>query len=313
VLLRKADGEVVALSNLCPHRFASLSSGRWIDGERLQCPYHGLEFDASGQCVHNPHGAVPRAARLRRYPVVERHTAIWLWVGAEENADPDLIPDFSLLSSPTLAPVRGRLEMDVNYELITDNLMDLSHVAFVHSGGIGSDAIADGQHTVEQKGTTVFSNRWCPDGAPAPAWATLMNYEDNVDHWMNMRWDAPSTMWLDIGVTPAGRHRDEGITIYNVHFLTPKTENSSHYLWAAARNYSLEDKEIDAFIRTSITHAFMTEDHPMIEDVQRNMQGRRFSDMKPLLLPFDEGAVRARRVLDDIRSGRKRQQRPVAE
>ena len=57
VLYRKSDGKVVALEDRCPHRFAPLHMGKIVNGDCVQCPYHGLEFDASGACVLNPHGA----------------------------------------------------------------------------------------------------------------------------------------------------------------------------------------------------------------------------------------------------------------
>ena len=312
LLVRRDDGEVSALSGLCPHRFASLGKGKWLDGERLQCPYHGLEFDSSGQCVANPHGNVPRGTRLRRYPLVERHSLLWVWLGAEERADPALIPDFSMLEDRRRRTIRGRLLTLANYELVTDNLMDLTHVAYVHEGGIGSDAIKDGKHQVLQAGTTVFSNRWCPDGEPAPVWAALFNnYEGRVDHWLNMRWDAPSTMWLDVGVAPAGQDRSTGITVFGAHILSAETESSTHYLWAACRDFALDDTNLDAMIRGPVEHAFVNEDKPMIEEVQRNMRGRSFAEMHPMMLSSDKGAMRARRLVDDMRAGRKTQLPPV--
>ena len=298
VLFRKDDGTISALAGICPHRFASLGKGRRLAGDRLQCPYHGLEFDADGQCVANPHGAVPRAARLRTYSVVERHSIVWIWMGEPERADPTLIPDFALLEDSGHRTIRGRLLTRAHYELITDNLMDLSHVGYVHEGGIGSDAIRHGRHEVLQSGTTLFSNRWCPEGPAAPVWAALFdNYQGNVDHWMNMRWDAPSTMWLDVGVTPAGAPRSAGITVFGAHILTPETEHSTHYLWSACRDFKLDDGEVDDAIRLPIEHAFVNEDRPMIEEVQRNMRGRSFEAMKPLIIAADEGAVKARRML----------------
>jgi phenylpropionate dioxygenase-like ring-hydroxylating dioxygenase large terminal subunit len=191
---------------------------------------------------------------------------------------------------------------------VTDNLMDLGHVAFIHRGGLGSASIKDGKHVVQQHGTTLHSNRWCPDGAPSPVWGALFgNYQDNVDHWLNMRWDAPSTMFLDVGVTPAGHDRSEGISVPGTHILTPETETSTHYFWAASRDFALEDDELDIQLRTSIEHAFINEDKPMLEDTQRNMKGRSFDAMRPIILSSDLGAIRARRLLADIRSGRKKQ------
>src|SRR5260370_11583536 len=89
VLFRKSDGHIAALQDRCPHRFAPLHMGKIVGGDRVQCPYHGLEFDASGACVLNPHGTknIPPRARVRSYPVTEKHKAIWIWMGEQP---PDL-------------------------------------------------------------------------------------------------------------------------------------------------------------------------------------------------------------------------------
>src|SRR5262249_39713320 len=82
VLYRKGDGDVAARQDRCPHRFAPLSMGKVINGDRIQCPYHGLEFGPSGACALNPHGTknIPPRARVRSYPVLEKHKAIWIWM-----------------------------------------------------------------------------------------------------------------------------------------------------------------------------------------------------------------------------------------
>src|SRR3977135_4689040 len=86
VLYRKSDGHVAALQDRCPHRFAPLSMGKVVNGDSIQCPYHGLEFDASGVCVLNPHGSknIPPRARVRSYPGTEKHKAIRIWRGEEQ-------------------------------------------------------------------------------------------------------------------------------------------------------------------------------------------------------------------------------------
>ena len=96
VVYWQPDGSPAALLDICPHRFAALSDGVLKDG-RLQCPYHGLEFDGTGRCVHNPHGngARPTALAVRSFPVVERDALIWVWTGDAALADASDIPDFS--------------------------------------------------------------------------------------------------------------------------------------------------------------------------------------------------------------------------
>src|SRR5689334_15975240 len=67
VLFRDEDGEGVALSNRCPHRFAPLSMGKIVEGGAIECVYHGLRFNAQGSCVLNPHGEIPKGAGVRVY------------------------------------------------------------------------------------------------------------------------------------------------------------------------------------------------------------------------------------------------------
>lgn len=306
VLFRRADGSIAALAGICPHRFASLARGKVLESGNLQCPYHGLQFDSSGRCVHNPHGALPPSVRLKSYVAVERFGLVWLWWGDSERLDPLLIPDFEVLADPGYRTIRGSIVAQANYELVADNLMDLSHVGFLHSGGLGGDAIQRGKHEVFQSGTTIESNRWCPDALAPPVWNALFNnYNKNVDHWLDMRWDAPASMLLDVGVAPAGSERKGGIRQWGAHILTPQDEHSTLYLWSSARDFALDSAETDQQIRAAAEYAFGHEDKPMIEDVQRNMAGRSLDEMKPLLLPFDKGAMLARRVLSTLITGKK--------
>ena len=101
VFFRTGAG-IAALQDRCPHRFAPLSAGRF-QGGTVTCGYHGLTFDGSGRCVHNPYGPITEPMKVRSYPVAERHSAIWIWMGAQERADEALIPDVSFIdrTSPT--------------------------------------------------------------------------------------------------------------------------------------------------------------------------------------------------------------------
>jgi len=302
LMFRREDGSVAAISDRCPHRFAPLHRGKLLPGDRIQCHYHGMEFDGSGACVHNPHGdgRIPKMAQVRSYPVVERYSLIWLWWGDPAAADESLIPDFSCLG-PGYATVGGVIEMDANYELITDNLMDLTHAEFLHEGVLGSEAIKRGKHVVRQEGLTVHSDRWCPDGIAPPAWdAAFGNYGKSVDHWLYMRWDAPAHMLLDVGVTPTGRPREEGIGVWGTDILTPATMKSTHYFWGISRTYAMDDPATDDLWNNAIDHAFVHQDKPMIEAVQRMMGDRTYEEMGPVLFSIDAGASRPRRVLREL-------------
>jgi phenylpropionate dioxygenase-like ring-hydroxylating dioxygenase large terminal subunit len=304
LFFRKEDGKCVASSNRCPHRFAPLDQGKIVADGVVECPYHGLQFDIqSGNCIHNPHGdgKIPKAACVASYPVVERHGVIWIWLGEPALARAEQIPDFSFLTAEKFRTLRGLISVASNYELIVDNLMDLSHVEYLHAGGLGSEAIKRGEIEVVQIENTVHSNRWCPDGMAPPVWDALFDdYGKPVDHWLNMRWDAPGLLCLDVGVAPVGASRKEGVWGYFSHFLTPETETTSHYFWTASRPFKIDNKELDAALSSAIHQAFVAEDVPMIEGVQRMMGGIPFDEMQPVLLQPDAGALRVRRVLKQL-------------
>jgi vanillate O-demethylase monooxygenase subunit len=304
LLMRKSDGVCVASGNRCPHRFAPLHQGAVVGDGVVQCPYHGLQFDAaSGKCVHNPHGdgKIPQAASIPSYLLVEKHGLLWLWLGDKGRADEEAIPDFSAMTSSEFRTQAGAIHVQANYELIADNLMDLSHVEYLHAGGLGSEAIKRGKIDVTQVGNTVHSNRWCPDGMAPPVWDALFDdYGKPVDHWLNMRWNPPGVLRLDVGVAPVGAPRETGVWAYFSHFLTPETPHSTHYFWSVSRPFKIDDEAIDRGIEQAVHIAFVGEDVPIIESVQRMMGGKSFDEMRPVLLTADAGALRARRVLRQL-------------
>lgn len=299
LLYRKENGEPVAIGNRCPHRFAPLDMGKLI-GDVVQCRYHGLRFDSIGKCVLNPHdtGRIPPKMVVPGYPAVEKHKLIWLWFGDNEKMDLSTIPDFSCHEDPNLALVGGMFEIRANYELVSDNLLDLSHGEFVHEGVLSSEAITLSKLETIQNGTTVYSNRWCPNGEAAPAWrAAFDNYDKPVDHWLYMRWDAPAHMLLDVGVCPVGGKREEGVWAYGTDIITPKDEFTSYYFWGVTRGYKIDDPSADQFWRIAIKSAFEEQDEPIIEAQQLMLGTQDLEDAQPVMFSVDAASSRARRVL----------------
>jgi phenylpropionate dioxygenase-like ring-hydroxylating dioxygenase large terminal subunit len=122
VLFRNASGQIGALEYCCCHRAAPLSLGE-ISGEYLACGYHGLKFNTNGQCVEVPGQThVPTGAKVRSYPVLEKWSVVWIWMGDPTKADPGRVPDMPWLSDPKWATTPGRLYVKSNYQFIVDNL-----------------------------------------------------------------------------------------------------------------------------------------------------------------------------------------------
>jgi phenylpropionate dioxygenase-like ring-hydroxylating dioxygenase large terminal subunit len=141
VFYRREDGSPAALEDRCCHRHMPLSEGR-LRGDTIECAYHGLTYDASGACIRVPSQAsVPPNARVRAYPVAERHHWIWIWMGDPKLADPDLIEDFHWMEDADWRAKGERLDLAANYRLLIDNLLDLTHLQFVHPTTLGTEAI----------------------------------------------------------------------------------------------------------------------------------------------------------------------------
>jgi phenylpropionate dioxygenase-like ring-hydroxylating dioxygenase large terminal subunit len=303
VLYRLENGQVAALVDRCPHRFAPLSRGE-RRGDAIRCGYHGLTFDAAGTCIHNPFGErIPPGAQVRSFPTQERDGIVWLWAGKPELADAARIPRFEVLQDASGAPpMTGYMQMNANYEFGTDNLMDLSHIEFVHKGSFaGAGVIFSGKHTVQEEEDGVLRSNWWMPGVAAPAHTYGIYPRDMLtDHWLDMRWQAPASMHLEIGATPQGSAREQGIIVQQAHILTPETDSTTHYFWATTRGGGPASEPGDAMLRALMNQAFDVEDKPMIEAAYRNLDGVDFWDQKPVFLGVDAGGARARRLVQRL-------------
>jgi vanillate O-demethylase monooxygenase subunit len=308
VLYRKADGSPAALQDRCPHRFAPLSMGKILPGDRVQCPYHGLEFDQSGACVLNPHGAknIPSRARVRSYPVVEKHKAIWIWMG-DRAADHSKVPDFSVLDNvPELHTTkRDKMTIKANYELIVDNLLDLSHTCYLHDGILGNSETVESDIEVELDNDDVVVSRYANSvtapGLFATQWPTA---PARVDKFTRMRWMAPSTMRLLTGICNPGTEWESGTGYHAIHMLTPETDRTTHYFFTAVRfNVKTTDDALNRQIQDKIStmrrFAFEEQDAPVIE-AQQEIIDAATTPVDPVILAIDVGPVRYKRILQKM-------------
>jgi len=303
VLYRGEDGHAVALADRCPHRFAPLSAGR-IVGSYLRCGYHGMTFDRTGRCVFNatqPAEPIQPNAQVRAYPIVERHGVLWLWPGAQEFADPSKIPDFSMFDHPDWSAGTAQIVVKANYLILLDNLLDLSHINFVHGDVLGNpeanEQLAVSTETFD-RGLT--ERRLNPSGPAVPAWRAVVSdpwISDPVDFWMDMHWHAGACLLLDVGVTPAGQPHADGRGIIALHCLLPETDTTTRYFYGIAQSYRRKDASIVSFWLDASAYAF-EQDRRVAEAVQSNMGAEwDILRMNPVVNKADRAALRARRIL----------------
>lgn len=306
VLYRKGDGAAVALAGICPHRFARLARGR-IVGDNIECPYHGLQYDGLGQCARNPHsGAIPRSARVKSYPLVERHGACWIWMGNPDLATPDTIPAFDFVSNrKKWAGLTGYLRIESNYLLVLDNLLDLTHAAFIHTNTVGvkaDDWIGETKmdYDFSVKDNVIHSDYVFRNSPPTPLFALFSGMKVG-DIYSPMALYPASSLILDLAMATAGElPSDRAALMPSAHFIVPETERSCHYFYAISRNMQLEDAEITRQMGDIVRRAFVEEDAPIISEVQEVMGDAEFFSLRPVLLKGDIAAVQARRLLTQL-------------
>lgn len=316
VMYRKEDGTVVALEDRCVHRHLPLSMGK-IVGDRIQCHYHGLQYDGAGTCVRIPgQDMIPLNAKIRTYPIVERYHWVWIWMGDPALADPSKIVDFHWLDDENWGARTSYLHVKSNWQLIVDNLLDLTHLAFVHETTIGNSALVDNASVKVTRGPEeVQVTRWIIDSPAPPTFVKAGGFTDNVDRWQIIDWRPPAFLRLDVGCTPTGTgapqgKRIGGIEMRNLNAITPETENTSHYFWGQAHNWDPKNGQLSDMLLEQIRTAFH-EDVAVFEAQQRNL------DMIPnppqLDINADTGVIQARRILDRIYAEEQAaQQRPQA-
>lgn len=298
---RTASGDPVALHDRCPHRFAYLHTGRKV-GDQVECGYHGLRFDAGGRCTRSPYGeSPPDNARVATWPVVERHGVLWIWMGDREKADPAAIPDHAHLDDPALRPILAHETFAGHYLLGTDNLMELTHLFWLHTSTIGGYKEEAGpapgeEYSVRQVGAQVHSRTLTPNmSRRTPIDNGIDPAEPYYDQWNDTVWDCPSNMKFRICASLPGQ-RDVAPYMLQSHLITPETEGTSHYFWGVARTFDLFP-EADARYTRFFGNIFRTEDAPMMADIQENMGDKDLWDMHPVVLPRDRGAVLVRRLV----------------
>jgi vanillate O-demethylase monooxygenase subunit len=314
VIYRKSDGAAVALQDRCCHRFAPLSMGR-IEGDDLRCMYHGLKFAPSGKCIEIPgQPKIPRQALVRRFPIADKYSVAWIWMGDTALADESLIPDFVGVDDPQWAMKPGRMDYNANYVLINDNLLDLSHIAFLHRKSLGATFTPGGvsRPTITKTARGVRIQNWINSG---PSQMVRSISGARVDIWQTYDFVIPGVFLLRADFYPEGTARifperePAGVDPLHCQFtcqaVTPLTDDRTCYFFAYGP-WAKEAEFADAFYQLGLK-AF-NEDRTMIEAQQKNIN--RSPESKMLTIAIDSGVAQFRRMMDEMMLAEK--QNPAA-
>jgi phenylpropionate dioxygenase-like ring-hydroxylating dioxygenase large terminal subunit len=301
VMYRTTEGKAVALEDRCCHRRAPLSRGQ-IEGDNLRCGYHGLLYEPGGRVIWAPgQEKLPAGAQVRSYPLVEKHGWTWIWMGDAGLADSATAPAFHWYDAPGWAGCGACLDVKANYMLLVDNLLDLSHLAFLHIKTIGAADDTNPNLTWERgpnllRGVRVARNL-SPSQRQIAQGDTLRTDSTKI-----MTFTPPGNVTIEISAVEAGKTENDPTNRVNrklvvLDSMTPETDTSCHYFWGNCRNYAVDDQAVTQMVLKSTGVAF-DEDKFMLEAEQRII------DLNPAApqidLVGDAGGLQARRMVERL-------------
>ena len=280
VLYRTQDNTPVALEDACPHRKLPLSMGR-IKGDAVECGYHGLTFDCSGKCIDAATQVrIPPFAKVRSYPVRDRYGLLWIWMGDPDKALAQDIYQIDNHDNPTWNITQGdSLHCACNYLWLVDNLLDPSHVAWVHRTSFAGAGTDNTPLQITSHADGVMASRWMLDQPPPAFYAPLVKFSGNADRLQHYEVLYPS-LGVNKGIyTPAGKGGPDMVDdaetyrMVSYNFLTPIDDDNTQYFWLQHRNTDPHDDGITQRNATGAKAAF-EEDRVILEAVHRGMKAK---------------------------------------
>ncbi|KAH0461195.1 hypothetical protein IEQ34_008770 [Dendrobium chrysotoxum] len=173
VLYRDFNGVLRCYEDRCPHRLAKLSEGQLVDG-RIECLYHGWQFEGDGKCVkipQLPEGAkIPRAACVRTYEVRDSQGVVWVWMSDKTPPNLSKLPWFEHYAKPGFLDTSTIHELPYDHSILLENLMDPAHVPISHDRTDWTAKREDAQPLVmkvKERSIRGFAGQWGRSKNPA--------------------------------------------------------------------------------------------------------------------------------------------------
>lgn len=264
VLFRTLDGTPIAMDDRCIHRSFPLSRSN-LDGDTIVCNYHGFRYNARGDLIQVPsQKACPQGIGIRTYTLVEKGPLIWIWMGDAELADESLLPDQPWTRAHDWRCTSDYFLHPGNYVSMHENLLDLTHLSFLHANTIGTPDFAPAPYKLGLKeGHYSLVRSVIPTRLPEVWSKSTGIHSDTAARIITSEFLSPALHRV------GGRYYDTALPedsrqtfhILTAHILTPETQHSMHYHIIHGRDFALDDDELGKTMHAGLIAAFQ-------EDVQ---------------------------------------------
>jgi nitrite reductase/ring-hydroxylating ferredoxin subunit len=301
LLFRDSEGRIAALYDRCPHRSVPLSLGKVLD-HGVECVYHGFQFDRTGRCVHIPtQDLIPKAACTRSYPVVEQMQFVWIWMGDPAKADPARVPNYSQMGCGEIGERTDWhfepyfvMEIKANYSLLFENLLDTSHISFLHIGGIDGGNMATTPYTLSNEDAVVVLERNLARDVAVPGTAKLFSMPVGQVFSRRLRSQAflPNLHLISntIGF-PDEPTRSSNLRL-NIMPITPASRNRLYQFVVIAASY---DPQVTPGMKDQLWSVF-AQDQQALEAIQAGYDDLG-PDLREVSVKADTAALAARRAI----------------
>ena len=217
-------------------------------------------------------------------------------MGDAKRADPSLVPDFPENGGPGWAASGAHRHIAANYQLVIDNLLDLTHLTFVHKSTLAGPGIQENPLVVRVEGDRVLARREMLNVDPAPIFRTLRHFPGRIDRFQNITFMPPSHVHIRVEAAPAGTLNDPDLVHHVVlNHLTPETERTTHYFWSICRRMQRDDSGIGRRL-FELNRAAFEEDAAVLA-AQQQMFDRDPSGASLANLEADKALAAARRII----------------
>jgi phenylpropionate dioxygenase-like ring-hydroxylating dioxygenase large terminal subunit len=259
VMFRTRGGIPIALDDRCAHRSFPLSAGK-LDGDTLVCGYHGFRYDTRGDCIEVPSQLrCPQGIGVRNFATAERGPLIWIWMGDPQCADEARLPHQPWLSAADWSRSQGYFALSASYVTLHENLMDLTHLSYLHAGSFGtSDYARSPYETKLEDGHFTLTRRVVPTRLP-PVWAQptgILNEQAariTTSEFLSPGLHLVSAVFYDTAL-PAQQRRE--FRIKTAHIPTPESQTATHYFIVHGRDFALDQTDVTRFMHEQLFGAF---------------------------------------------------------